>query len=373
MSKKEYPYQNRSLDDMEGEEWEDIPGLGGYFMISNFGRVMRLEYETQFDDGRIYRMKPMIIKPTLTRSINSFSGEKTFFLHTTITLSGKTYNFSIARMVYYCFEGSFDFEDKHFLVVCKNGDNKNVVPANLELISMHNLLKKAFAENKREIIILRPEIRAMGQAAMIKKAGKVISQYNLAGNKISTFQNVPEAAIATGLNKSNISGVLRGRKVTAGGYAWRYGEASHIDLEDYLQERQKKYKQGLRTMVTQYDMQGKKINTFTSLNEAARQTGILSNVIGKVINGKAKSAGNFFWKKGAGKNKINLDSYRYGTGSGSFSIQKPVNQLTKEGKLVASYLSITAAAKAVGITPGCLVGALKGTYKTAGGYKWQYK
>ena len=39
MSKKEYPYQNLWLKDIKGEEWEDVPGLDGVYLISNFGRI----------------------------------------------------------------------------------------------------------------------------------------------------------------------------------------------------------------------------------------------------------------------------------------------------------------------------------------------
>jgi hypothetical protein len=41
MSQKVYPYQNISLENLEGEVWEDVPGLDGYFLISNFGRTKR--------------------------------------------------------------------------------------------------------------------------------------------------------------------------------------------------------------------------------------------------------------------------------------------------------------------------------------------
>jgi len=34
MSQKVYPYQNISLENLEGEVWKDVPGLDGYFLIS---------------------------------------------------------------------------------------------------------------------------------------------------------------------------------------------------------------------------------------------------------------------------------------------------------------------------------------------------
>ncbi len=49
-----YAYENRSLENMNREKWKDIVNLEGYFMISNFGRVKRQEYELEFTDGRIF-------------------------------------------------------------------------------------------------------------------------------------------------------------------------------------------------------------------------------------------------------------------------------------------------------------------------------
>jgi len=39
---------------MKGEQWEDLPGLDGYFMISSYGRIKRHEYEMQYRDCAIY-------------------------------------------------------------------------------------------------------------------------------------------------------------------------------------------------------------------------------------------------------------------------------------------------------------------------------
>ncbi len=240
MSKKEYPYQNLSLKDMKREVWEDIPGLDGYFMISNLGRVKRLEYELIFEDGRVYVKKPQIIKPTLVQSINHFVGDKTYFLRTTLNLFGKTYNFSIARMVYYCFVKPFNFEDKHNLITYNDGNNTHILPSNLKLISMHDLRKRTISETRCENILLRPEIRTKATIAWVKKRGRIISQYNKLGGKIKTFHSIAEAAAVTGLGTSNISGVIQGRKLTAGGFVWRYGKRPKINFEKYLENRKAK-------------------------------------------------------------------------------------------------------------------------------------
>ncbi|MBQ3414505.1 MAG: hypothetical protein IJH39_03990 [Clostridia bacterium] len=48
--------------------------------------------------------------------------------------------------------------------------------------------------------------------------------------------------------------------------------------------------------VIQYDLEGNYINTYCSLAEASRQTGIKSSGICCCLKGKVKSAGRFLWK-----------------------------------------------------------------------------
>ena len=36
------PYENLSLEDMEGEVWKDVVGGEGLYQVSNMGRIKRL-------------------------------------------------------------------------------------------------------------------------------------------------------------------------------------------------------------------------------------------------------------------------------------------------------------------------------------------
>lgn len=78
---------------------------------------------------------------------------------------------------------------------------------------------------------------------------------------------------------------------TSGGYQWqRYKE--------YLE-----YPKGAikivknRCPISQYSKDGKYIQTFNSMYEAQKQTGISQGSIDNVIKGIQKSAGGFIWKK----------------------------------------------------------------------------
>jgi hypothetical protein len=301
MAKIKYLWQNLSLKNLPGEKWRDIPRLEYYFQISNFGRVKRLEYEIEFKDGRRYTKYSQIIKPTLNITPNHFVGDEVFFLRTTLNLFGSTYNFSISRMVYFCFVSKFDLYSRLILITHKDGDSRNIKLSNLVKISMHDLHKRVIAQKRTENILLRPDIRRMSEDAIREKLGKQISQYTLNGKKLKTFNNISEAAKAIGISKGVISGVLRGRKVTAGGFAWRYGKALKIDFQKDLQDRKLQYKKGLRKEVAQYNSGGKRIGVYNSIEEASRQTNICSMSIGKVVLGTRKSAGGYYWKANATK------------------------------------------------------------------------
>ncbi|HUZ60670.1 MAG TPA: NUMOD4 domain-containing protein, partial [Hanamia sp.] len=80
MAVHEYPYQNTSLKSINGEKWKDILGLEGYFMVSNFGRVKRLEYEMTYRNGAIYIKPEKIIKPMIIRQKNKLKNDFTQFL-----------------------------------------------------------------------------------------------------------------------------------------------------------------------------------------------------------------------------------------------------------------------------------------------------
>lgn len=88
-----------------------------------------------------------------------------------------------------------------------------------------------------------------------------VSQYDLSGNFIRVFNTVKDAAQAVGINPNNISRACRGGRPSAGGYKWQYAE------------KQKKAFKGMRPII-QYNVEKKFLNTFPSISEASRKTGI---------------------------------------------------------------------------------------------------
>ena len=67
MSQKVYPYQNVSLENLEGEVWKDVPGLDGYSLISNFGRIKRQQYDLQHPNGYVYMLPKRLLNQGLEK------------------------------------------------------------------------------------------------------------------------------------------------------------------------------------------------------------------------------------------------------------------------------------------------------------------
>lgn len=51
---------------LEGEEWKDVVGWEGYYMVSDFGRVLSLERTITLKNGKPYAVKPRVLKPNTT-------------------------------------------------------------------------------------------------------------------------------------------------------------------------------------------------------------------------------------------------------------------------------------------------------------------
>jgi len=66
--------------------------------------------------------------------------------------------------------------------------------------------------------------------SVLSAADRKVTQYNFDGIRIQTFNTVHTASQVTGINRSTIQRVLKGRYVTGGGYLWQYGEDLRMDL-----------------------------------------------------------------------------------------------------------------------------------------------
>jgi len=143
---------------------------------------------------------------------------------------------------------------------------------------------------------------------------------------------------------------------------------SWLDMKAIVQKGLKRrYK-----IITQYDKGGEKIRMFRSIKEASEITGICRSHISAVINAYWFTAGGYMWRKGQGKKKIDVSKcYQAGRDSYKEKRGKKIVQLTKEGKFIKKYLSISDAARETNIPYSNISRAVKGDLHTAGKFKWK--
>jgi len=304
-----FPYQDLSLENIKGERWRDIPGLEMYCKISSFGRLKRLQYELEYSDGRLYIKPEMIIKPVVMKLPNGFTNDNIYFLRATITLYGQVYNYSLARLVYNCFNKPFDMADESIVILTKNGNGLDIRPVNLKIASHSDKQQRIFNLKRRAALLPGESGKLKAITNSQKVNSKPVTQYNKKGKKIKTYPSVAAATRATGISQSHISNIARGIEFSAGGYCWRYGKKATINMGPMLELvelRRKRKVEKFGKKVTQYAMNGNRLAKYACISDASKATGVTTGEISKVITpgNNRTSAGGFYWKKGYGRAKI---------------------------------------------------------------------
>lgn len=300
-----YPCYNRLLTDLKGEEWEDIPGFDGYYRVSNFGRIKRMKREQINSRGVVMIYKEKILAPRIFLAPNHYVSDFTYHVFAHFSLGAKKYHLPIRRLVYYCFVKPFDFKDKTISILCKNGNGLDLRPRNLKSASLTEASKRIISQNRRIAEFKNADPYKAAQAS-IKYTARQISQYNHKGKKIKTYPSTMEASRQLNISHSAISAAARGRERTSGGYFWNYGKATHFDVETFLEKRRIGYKEKKGTKVTQYDLNGNRVAKFLTLNDAAKAIGKDYTGISASIRGIISCAYGYIWKRGWGKEKINV-------------------------------------------------------------------
>ena len=194
--------------------------------------------------------------------------------------------------------------------------------------------------------------------------GKEVIQYSLEGKKLTTYKSISEAARTLKLPASNISFVVDKSNLSAAGYVWRTkGNIYRGALAKTPRANQGK-------SVTQYDMQGNKIQTHESTRQAQQATGIASSAISSVARGKLKSSGGYIWLYNSTVKKIDVDEHFASTYESIKRNSKQVEKYSLEGDLLKTYPSVSVAGKEEGISPKRISSVINGHSKSAGGFLW---
>lgn len=287
-------YQDRLLSDRPREQWTDVPGLEGYYWVSSFGRIRRLERWVPYPDGSEHHLPEKVLAPRVRQFANEHAGDAAFLLNIPLRVEGHIYEFQIRRLVYHCFVEPIDLNDPHILIISRNGNGLDVRPNNLTLLN--RAAHTAWLQDRgRRISRFSEEHRQMGTEASIKATAREVSQYDAKGRRLRTFPSIMEASRQTGIHQSLINSAAVGRAATGGGYYWRYGRDRQFDVDRLWRERKAGYH--LRTKpVIQYNLKGKLLMKYPSVKQAAAALGVHPTGISANLRGRTGTAYGFMWK-----------------------------------------------------------------------------
>ena len=123
--------------------------------------------------------------------------------------------------------------------------------------------------------------------------GKKVSQYDLTGKLIKTYDSMYEASKMTGC--ANISMCCHGNRAQSGGFIFRFSGKKIKDNIDVSFLKDKMHLGPKPVKIYQYNNKGILIAEFNSIKEASISTGCLDSKIVSVAKGKRKQTLGFIW------------------------------------------------------------------------------
>jgi len=399
MEKKEYPYQNISLENIKGERWKDIPNFQGEYQISNFGRVKSLG--RRIDCGKYDRFRPERIK-RLKKSKDPKKG-----LYTQLHRDGNRHSFPVARLVYHVFVAPFDMEDRTVVVTRKDGDILNCYHKNLVLRAASDVMRDAFTAKA-----VRSQFQLKDKPSGRQSTNENKSAVLMGGNQTST----PTNSDAHFLNR-DIRNIRNEKWKPIKGYEGLYEISDHGRVKSPRRLKKIITSKGNGTniwtkeyIVTQIPTT--RFNHFInepiySISVTLKKEGntkgfavcrLVYQAFGKKEKGLATKV--IMHKDGdnlnnhisnlhaATRTEIHKASYANDRRISHFAdltpkqkreyslrranaIKKPVIQYSLQNKRIATFDSLVAAAKATGVRSSGISNALNRKFKAAGGFIWR--
>ncbi|MBQ3580167.1 MAG: hypothetical protein II975_04140 [Bacteroidales bacterium] len=203
--------------------------------------------------------------------------------------------------------------------------------------------------------------RIVSQATreLLKKSLKKyrhIFQYDKNGNLIREWNGCEEILeYFKTKSDSNLYAHLTGRQKSFFGYIFKLEEESNIQYKIKTTAKR----------IRCYSKEGKYIKTFSSYQEAFKETGALPSVIVRCLRNECVLAGGYVWRKDEGD-------------YGDISVRRrfeqnysSVLQIDSLGNIVAEFYSIKEAQNRTGIYN--ISAVCRRERKMAGGFRWEYK
>jgi hypothetical protein len=165
-----------------------------------------------------------IIKPGIIKNFNKFKKDYAHFIINRVIFNKRRHYFTIARIVYYSFVESFNYSDSGIAIICRDGNNYNIRPSNLQKVTISQKQRRTVKRKRfrSPYSNLSDQLKKKQRAAIIKSVSKPVTQYTKEGKKIKTYSSMAAAQRATGIHASSIGSQAAGIGKTAGGFIWRW-------------------------------------------------------------------------------------------------------------------------------------------------------
>lgn len=228
-----HPCRDKSLKNLRGEKWKDIPGSDDNFQLSNYGRLKALSRYVENKSRKGFWKKDKILTLSIVPHFNPLVKKYYYEVRGIFNYNGQRFSFGVGRMVYHLFIKPIDFTKDAMMICHKDDDDLNNHVSNLLLLSCSDKQKLSFSRKRQtsHLKVLDPAIRTRTLQAKAKK----ISQYDLKGKKIKGYKSLSIAALQTGCSIGNISSVASGKLPHTKGFVWKYdtkeGKQNAKDLQ----------------------------------------------------------------------------------------------------------------------------------------------
>jgi hypothetical protein len=188
----------KKIEDLEPEQWAEIIGTNGLYLISNHGRVKRLEKMVHRSNYKPHKSKEIIRKLT-------FSGRG--YLSLCIKVNNKIKRLLVHRLVGLYFIPNP--EDKpHINHIF--GDKTDNYFKHLEWSTVAENINHAFSTGLNKHVKKNDPVRS-----------KSVIQYDINWNRVAEFPSIMEVQRSLGYKYPNISSAISKKKLSHG-YYWKF-------------------------------------------------------------------------------------------------------------------------------------------------------
>src|SRR5688572_17802700 len=186
--KKHLAQRSKSLKNLPGERWKNVPDFEDIYKVSNLGRVKSLDrviphprLKEQFVAGRI-------LSQSVAMNKNIKTGEPMIDLRVSLSKDGVQYYFNTRRLVFSAFRKKIYYEKDGLYVINKDGNGFNNALTNLKLVTKSEKSTRAF-ERGRVDSYLKTADRSTWKNYGGYSRRKAVKQYSLKGKFLRKYES----------------------------------------------------------------------------------------------------------------------------------------------------------------------------------------